>query len=93
MTRIRYENDLITTHLLVSKKVFLLRNGVTVRVTIDPIEKEYQLVDTNRGELVLSAKEGNKADLFKLKKAVRETLLELGVNLQNEVKKSKKEVA
>lgn len=88
MTRIRYvRNKVADPTILVSKSNVVLPNGLAVSIRLNTETNNYQFIDTNTGTIV---SESYAKNLLTLKKLVRNTLLELGVPLEVEVKKSKK---
>ena len=88
MTRIRYMKDTVDgVNLLVSKKDILLPNGELIAIVLAPGTNTYKFANVSNGATVST---GTAKNLLMLKKLVRETLLTLGVPLEVEVKKFKK---
>lgn len=88
MTRIRYvRNKVNDPTILVSKTNILLPNGLAVSIRLDTQANRYEFFEVVSGNIY---SEGTAKSLLALKKLVRTTLLELGVPLEVEVKKSKR---
>lgn len=88
MTRIRYvRNKVADPTILVSKSNIVLPNGLAVSIRLDTQTNTYVFLDLASGNVY---SEGTAKNLLTLKKLIRNTLLELGVPLEVEVKKSKK---
>lgn len=85
MTRIRYNKT--ADGFLVSKIEVLLPTGESVKIHLNTNGNSYQFINSANNS-VLS--DGTAANLLALKKLVRNTLLELGVPLEVEVKTFKK---
>lgn len=88
ITRIRYEKD-DGERFLFSSEQFLLPSGQLLSVILDTVENSYQIVDGTNVEQT-TVTDGAALNLARLKKAVRVALLDLGVQLEKEVKKSRK---
>jgi len=87
VTRIRYSQHKASPEVLISNINILLPSGNLIKVLLNTTTNTYQFVDTNNSHTI---SKGTANNLMNLKKLVRSTLLELGVPLEVEVKKSKK---
>lgn len=83
MTRIRYSKN--GPEIFVSKTSVMLPTGELINIILQNSTNTYQFVNTKNQDVVST---GTAKNLLTLKKLVRDTLLELGVPLQVEVKQS-----
>ena len=85
MTRIRYSPSPLDNTILLSRTHILLPDGRSIVIALNTTTNTYGFV--HGGETI---SHGTAKNLLSLKKLVRSTLVQLGVPLEVEVKKSKK---
>lgn len=79
ITRLTYENT--ENGLKQSRKVFLLPTGQTVRVVLNSLS--FELIETSSKEILVSGQSKNSVEL---RKDVRNSLLNLGVVFNSDVR-------